>query len=130
MTPDVPASPLAEPAPQRIRFGIVLLPNFTLTAFSGFVDMLRLSADDGDYSKPVRCAWSVIGETLAPVRASCGIQITPWETFDGAEPFDYVVVVGGLLHSGPQAGPKRSSSSAARRRPARRSSASARACSR
>ncbi|MET3553619.1 GlxA family transcriptional regulator [Burkholderia sp. 567] len=106
MTPDVPASPLAEPAPQRIRFGIVLLPNFTLTAFSGFVDMLRLSADDGDYSKPVRCAWSVIGETLAPVRASCGIQITPWETFDGAEPFDYVVVVGGLLHSGPQAGPE------------------------
>ena len=100
MTTDVPASP--EPTPRRIRFGIVLLPNFTLTAFSGFVDMLRLSADDGDYSKPVRCAWSVIGETLAPVRASCGIQITPWETFDAAEPFDYVVVVGGL-HSGPQA---------------------------
>ncbi|KVV43910.1 AraC family transcriptional regulator [Burkholderia territorii] len=106
MTPDVPASPLAEPAPRRIRFGIVLLPNFTLTAFSGFVDMLRLSADDGDYSKPVRCAWSVIGDTLAPVRASCGIQITPWETFESAEPFDYVVVVGGLLHSGPQAGPE------------------------
>ncbi|TKC81267.1 GlxA family transcriptional regulator [Trinickia terrae] len=90
----------------RIRFGIVLLPNFTLTAFSGFVDMLRLSADEGDYSKPVRCSWSVIGDTLAPVRASCGIQVTPWETFetfDKAEPFDYVVVVGGLLHSGPQA---------------------------
>jgi transcriptional regulator GlxA family with amidase domain len=84
----------------RIRFGIVLLPNFTLTAFSGFVDLLRLSADEGDYSRPVRCSWSVIGETLAPVRASCGIQITPWETFDQAEPFDYVVVVGGLLHSG------------------------------
>ncbi len=130
MTPDVPASPLAEPAPRRIRFGIVLLPNFTLTAFSGFVDMLRLSADDGDYSKPVRCAWSVIGETLAPVRASCGIQITPWETFDAAEPFDYVVVVGGLLHSGPPAAPRHSTSSAARRRAARRWSASAPACSR
>jgi transcriptional regulator GlxA family with amidase domain len=88
---------------ERIRFGIVLLPNFTLTAFSGFVDMLRLSADEGDYSKPVRCSWSVIGDTLAPVRASCGIQITPWETFENAEPSDYVVVVGGLLHSGPQA---------------------------
>jgi transcriptional regulator GlxA family with amidase domain len=106
MTPDASASPLAEPAPRRIRFGILLLPNFTLTAFSGFVDMLRLSADDGDYSKPVRCAWSVIGDTFAPVRASCGIQVTPWETFDNAEPFDYVVVVGGLLHSGPQAGPQ------------------------
>jgi transcriptional regulator GlxA family with amidase domain len=88
---------------QRIRFGIILLPNFTLTALSGFVDLLRLSADEGDFSKPVRCSWSVIGETLGPVRASCGIQITPWETFDSAEPFDYVVVVGGLLHSGPAA---------------------------
>src|ERR1700741_3932044 len=88
---------------QRIRFGIILLPNFTLTAFSGFVDLLRLSAEGGVFMKPVRCSWSVIGKTLAPVRASCGIQITPWETFDQAEPFDYVVVVGGLLHSGPQA---------------------------
>ena len=41
---------------QRIRFGIILLPNFTLTAFSGFVDLLRLSADEGDFSKPVRCS--------------------------------------------------------------------------
>ncbi|HLX02390.1 MAG TPA: GlxA family transcriptional regulator [Trinickia sp.] len=104
---DSPPLTTADTTPKaRIRFGIVLLPNFTLTAFSGFVDMLRLSADEGDYSKPVRCSWSVIGDTLAPVRASCGIQVTPWETFeafDKAEPFDYVVVVGGLLHSGPQA---------------------------
>ncbi|KVD82246.1 AraC family transcriptional regulator [Burkholderia sp. ABCPW 14] len=110
MTADVPASPLAADSSQpRLRFGIVLLPNFTLTAFSGFVDMLRLSADDGDYSKPVRCSWTVIGDTLAPVRASCGIQVTPWQTFDDADDadaFDYVVVVGGLLHSGPQAGPE------------------------
>src|SRR5258705_11522108 len=88
---------------ERIRFGIVLLPNFTLTAFSGFVDLLRLSADEGDFSKPVRCSWSVLGETLAPGRASCGIQITPWETFDNAQPFDYVVVVGGPLPSWPPA---------------------------
>ncbi|HEY4802982.1 MAG TPA: GlxA family transcriptional regulator [Paraburkholderia sp.] len=97
------AAPIGACARERIRFGIVLLPNFTLTAFSGFVDMLRLSADDGDFSKPVRCSWRVIGETLAPVRASCGIQVSPWETFDDAEPVDYLVVVGGLLHSGPQA---------------------------
>ncbi|POR47648.1 AraC family transcriptional regulator with amidase-like domain [Paraburkholderia eburnea] len=103
----VPPASTAASAPAetagRIRFGIVLLPNFTLTAFSGFVDMLRLSADDGDYSKPVRCSWSIVGETLTPVRASCGIQIAPWETFPDAGEFDYVVVVGGLLHSGPQA---------------------------
>ncbi len=111
----VPMNSLPSRAPdgvgkERIRFGIVLLPNFTLTAFSGFVDLLRLSADEGDFSKPVRCSWTVVGETLAPVRASCGIQITPWVTFDDcssgdtSEAFDYVVIVGGLLHSGPATG--------------------------
>lgn len=89
--------------PARIRFGIVLLPNFTLTAFSGFVDLLRLASDEGDMSRPVRCSWTVVGESLVPVRASCGIQVTPWTTYDEAGPFDYVVAVGGLLHSGPSA---------------------------
>lgn len=90
-------------APKRLRFGIVLLPNFTLTAFSGFVDLLRLASDEGDMSRPVRCSWTIVGENLVPVRASCGIQITPWSTFSEAEAFDYVVIVGGLLHSGPPA---------------------------
>ncbi|WOD17088.1 GlxA family transcriptional regulator [Paraburkholderia kirstenboschensis] len=86
-----------------VRFGIVLLPNFTLTAFSGFVDLLRLAGDEGDLSRPVRCAWSILGESLIPVRASCGIQVTPWTTFEEAGRLDYVVVVGGLLHSGSSA---------------------------
>jgi transcriptional regulator GlxA family with amidase domain len=86
-----------------LRFGIVLLPNFTLTAFSGFVDVLRLASDEGDMSRPVRCSWTIVGESLVPVRASCGIQVAPWTTFDEAGHFDYVVVVGGLLHSGPSA---------------------------
>lgn len=90
--------------PRRpIRFGIVLLPNFTLTAFSGFVDLLRLASDDGDLSRPVRCTWTIVAESLAPVRASCGIQVTPWATFDDTGTFDYLLVVGGLLHSGPSA---------------------------
>lgn len=86
-----------------IRFGIVLLPNFTLTAFSGFVDLLRLASDEGDMSRPVRCTWTLIAESRVPIRASCGIQVTPWVTFDEAGAFDYLVVVGGLLHSGPSA---------------------------
>ncbi|HKR40532.1 MAG TPA: GlxA family transcriptional regulator [Paraburkholderia sp.] len=83
-----------------VRFGIVLLPNFTLTAFSGFVDMLRLASDEGDQSRPERCHWQIVGETLAPIRASCGVRMSAWATFDEAEDFDYVVVVGGLLHAG------------------------------
>ncbi|WP_321841869.1 GlxA family transcriptional regulator [Paraburkholderia bannensis] len=90
--------------PRRpIRFGIVLLPNFTLTAFSGFVDLLRLASDEGDLSRPVRCTWTIVAESPAPIRASCGIQVTPWATFDDAGTFDYLLVVGGLLHSGPSA---------------------------
>uniref|UniRef100_UPI003F498849 GlxA family transcriptional regulator n=1 Tax=Cupriavidus yeoncheonensis TaxID=1462994 RepID=UPI003F498849 len=89
--------------PRQLRFGIVLLPNFTLTAFSGFVDVLRLASDEGDMSRPVRCSWTIVGENFVPIRASCGIQITPWVTYAEATQFDYVVVVGGLLHSGPSA---------------------------
>ncbi|MGK8209372.1 GlxA family transcriptional regulator [Burkholderia cenocepacia] len=88
-----------------LRFGIVLLPNFTLTAFSGFVDMLRLASDEGDQSRPDRCRWQVVGESLAPIRASCGARMSAWSTFDDAEDFDYVVVVGGLLRSGNEASP-------------------------
>ncbi|MBP0588172.1 GlxA family transcriptional regulator [Paraburkholderia sp. LEh10] len=92
---------IADGATRPVQFGIVLLPNFTLTAFSGFVDLLRLASDDCDFSQPVRCAWTVVGETLLPVKASCGIQIQPWKTFDEAGTFDYLAVIGGLLHSGP-----------------------------
>lgn len=88
-----------------LRFGIVLLPNFTLTALSGFLDVLRLSSDEGDHSRPVRCTWQVIGETLAPVRSSSGIYVSPSGRFDEAGEFEYIVVVGGLLHSSPEISP-------------------------
>lgn len=87
-----------------ICFGIVLLLNFMLMVFFGFVDMLWLLVDDGDYSKLVCCVWSVIGEMFVLVCVSCGIQIMLWEMFDVVELFDYVVVVGGLLYLGLQVG--------------------------
>ncbi len=87
-------------AAKPIWFGIILLPNFTLTAFSGLVDMLRLASDEGDNSRPVRCCWSLIGDAKRPVRASCGIETTPWEDLGDPARFDYVVVVGGLLRKG------------------------------
>ena len=87
-----------------LRFGILLLPHFTLAAFGGFVDVLRLASDEGDRSRPLRCNWSIIGETLQPVRASCGVGITPTACYDdAARDLDYLVVVGGLLHTGRQA---------------------------
>ena len=79
----------------------MLLPNFTLTAFATIVDVLRLSADEGDRSRPVRCRWTILGASRRPVTASCGIEVSPWETFGDPGTFDYVIVVGGLLNRGP-----------------------------
>ncbi len=81
----------------RLKVGFVLMPRFTLTAFSTFLDVLRLAADEGDRSRPIACAWEVMSPRLQPVKSSCGIEIQP--TSDLTEPgrFDYVVIVGGLL---------------------------------
>ncbi|MBN3792935.1 GlxA family transcriptional regulator [Burkholderia sp. Ac-20353] len=93
------ASPPEPAKPARIRFGFILLPNFTLTAFSGMIDVLRLAADEGDNSRPVRLSWTILGDMASPVRASCGIQIAAWESLNSRQEYDYVVVVGGLLHA-------------------------------
>lgn len=85
-----------------LSVGFVLLRSFTLTPFSIFVDALRLAGDEGDMSRPIRCCWSILGPSLNPVRSSCGVEVTPWETFSDPGRFDYIVVVGGLLHRGPQ----------------------------
>ena len=81
----------------RLSVAIVLAPNFTLLAFSAFVDTLRLAADDGDGSRPILCSWTVVSHDMRPIRSSCGVSVLP--TCELADPaqFDYVVVVGGLL---------------------------------
>jgi transcriptional regulator GlxA family with amidase domain len=83
---------------RQLSVGFVLLPNFTLIAFSAIVDLLRLAADEGDRSRPERCSWSILAPDLKPVTASCGLQVLPWETFERPERFDYIVVVGGLVN--------------------------------
>ena len=85
-----------------VRFGIILLPDFTLTAFSGLVDVLRLASDEGDNNRPRRCSWEILGENPQPVRASCGVQIAPWSLFGRPDAYDYLVVVGGLLRATPE----------------------------
>ncbi|MFM2407232.1 MAG: hypothetical protein RL223_5112, partial [Pseudomonadota bacterium] len=47
------SDPMCSPTPaDPVRFAVVPLANFTLTAFAGFVDTLRLAADEGDGSRP------------------------------------------------------------------------------
>ncbi|MBL8589066.1 MAG: GlxA family transcriptional regulator [Methylobacteriaceae bacterium] len=91
----------ASPRP-RLEVGFVLANHFTLTAFANFVDTLRLAADEGDRSRQILCRWTTMSATGAPVSASCGVAVTPQSRFVDPRRFHYIVVVGGLLHAGPQ----------------------------
>lgn len=85
----------------------ILLPNFTLTPFSSVIDTLRLSADDEDFSRPLKCKWSIISNKPGKaVKSSCGVEITPQHDTTDLAQYDYLIVVGGLLHKGPQADPE------------------------
>jgi transcriptional regulator GlxA family with amidase domain len=95
------AAPVTASAP-KLRVGFVLAHRFTLTAFAGFVDALRLAADEGDRSRPLQCQWTVLGNRSSPIVSSCGATVQPWGEMESPERFDYIVVVGGLLHGGPQ----------------------------
>ena len=81
----------------RLRIGFVLARRFTLSAFANFVDVLRLAADEGDRSRPILCAWSVLSPSMDPVRSSCGVAVTPDERPGDPGRFDYVAVIGGLV---------------------------------
>ncbi len=89
-------------APTPLRVGFILANNFTLTAFANFVDILRLAADDGDNSRPIRCQWQIMSHTEDAIRSSCGAYVRPTSGFVDPANLDYIVVVGGLLHRGPQ----------------------------
>lgn len=82
-----------------MRVGIILAQDFTLSAFSLFLDHIRLAADDGDGSRPVRASWTILAESGRPVRSSCGVSVSATAGFGDPAAFDYVVVVGGLLRS-------------------------------
>jgi len=91
--------------PKPLSVGFVLSPDFTLSAFSNFVDALRLAADDGDFSRQIRCKWKVLSYSSHPIRSSSGVEITPTSELIDPTAFDYIVVVGGLLHSGKKISP-------------------------
>jgi transcriptional regulator GlxA family with amidase domain len=86
----------------RLRVGFIALKNFTLLPFAGFIDVLRLATDDGDLSRQRACRWSVMSSGGAPLRASCGTVVLADSAFNNPREFDYIVVVGGLLHESPQ----------------------------
>ncbi len=85
------------PPRPALKVGFILSRQFTLSAFANFVDVLRLAADEGDRSRPIRCSWRVISATMDPTVSSCGIPVQPDERLGDPSAFDYIVVVGGLI---------------------------------
>lgn len=80
-----------------LKVGFILARRFTLCAFANFVDVLRLSADEGDRSRPILCSWRVLSPTMEPIASSCGVAVQPDERLGDPARFDYLVVVGGLV---------------------------------
>ena len=91
--------------PPVLRVGFLLAQEFTLSAFSLFVDALRLAGDEGDNSAQVRCRWPVMSSRTDPIRSSCGLSVSPTSPLLPPGELDYLVVVGGLLRANPALGP-------------------------
>jgi transcriptional regulator GlxA family with amidase domain len=97
---DMQAEPKREP---KLRIGFILAPRFTLAAFANFVDVIRLAADSRDHSQQIDCEWAVLGEPGELIESSCGLRVQSWDVLESPKRFDYIVVVGGLLHGRPRA---------------------------
>ena len=83
----------AEPEQRPDRFVFLLLPNFTLSAFSGGVEPLRLA---NRMSGQKLYDWRVISETGAPVVSSSGIPVGTDGPLDEIGREATVIVVGGV----------------------------------
>lgn len=75
----------------------MLSEKFTLLAFAGFIDAIRLAADEGDGSRQHDCSWSVLGDADQLLTSSCGVAVKADSPPQDPSRFDYVVVVGGIL---------------------------------
>lgn len=75
----------------------MLARRFTLSALANFIDVLRLSADEADRSRPILCQWHVIGNPQEPVQSSCGIPVPATHRPMDPRDYDYITVVGGLI---------------------------------
>jgi transcriptional regulator GlxA family with amidase domain len=79
----------------ELRIAFVLQDKFTLAAFSGFIDALRLAADDAAKSRQIRVGWSVYSLKGGQVHASCGLAVTTLPMLRDPTGYDYVAICGG-----------------------------------
>lgn len=91
---------IAEQRPLRVA--ILLARDFTLSAFSLFVDTLRLASDELDRSGRKYVDWDVVSDTSQLVGSSAGVFVAPTARLQERKNFDYIVLVGGRLGLQPQ----------------------------
>ncbi|MCG9730073.1 helix-turn-helix domain-containing protein [Shewanella sp. Isolate13] len=80
-----------------VRFLLLPLPEFSMLPFGGFIDKLRLSADEEDYSQQQYCTWQIIGVEPCHLVSSSGVAVEVTTTIAEIEltDYDYLVVFGG-----------------------------------
>lgn len=79
-----------------LSVALVLLDQFTLAAFAGFVDVLRLSSDPGGGSRQVDTAWRVMSVDGLPRTSSAGLVLeVEGALAEDPGAFDYVAICGG-----------------------------------
>lgn len=86
---------MSERSRTPLRVGFLLQEKFTLAAFGGFVDALRLAADDGGQSRQIHAAWTIMTPGGGHRPASCGVQIAGVGDYVDPAEFDYIAVCGG-----------------------------------
>ena len=90
-------------AQRQVKFVILLMPGFSLLSLGGFLDKLRFSGDDEDYSRQVICHWTLMSLSHGPLAASCGALLLPDSNVDilllSEERCDYFVIFGGNIPS-------------------------------
>lgn len=82
-------------AEKPLRIGIVLLDEFTLTAFAGFLDVLRLASDYGGKSRQILINWSIMSVDGLARRSSAGTLHGELSDLQDVCGFDYIAVCGG-----------------------------------
>ena len=89
--------PMSSDSQPDVRFLLVPLPTFNMLPFGSFLDKLRFSADDEDYSQQRYCSWDVAGLAQGEVISSSGVHLSVQHTFEQVElsKYDYIVVFGG-----------------------------------
>ncbi len=101
MTPDTraffdpPARERASAVPD-VRFLLLPLPEFSMLPFGGFLDKLRFSADEADYSQQRHCTWRVLGLKAGSITSSSDIAVEVQISAEEVQlsDYDYLVVFG------------------------------------